>query len=221
MPIKFEDFLKTLPPKEQQAIEARGTELKEEEMRRRAAVAVCRDLLFQMGREDNPIVPQRGTYLEVRHNSDSPLAGYEGELQNVVDEFQNNDCQACALGSMLLCTARLFDNARIWAMTRVCGHRSSTCVPYDQIIEGLRNVFDRNTIDVIESAFECRPCHGNEPEHYGAAVFGTQFVSATEALRAICENIIANDGDFIVADSDWYGFIEAKKKWYGLVDDKV
>lgn len=151
------------------------------------AVAVAEDVLVQLRKRKNTIIPHQGTYLETDAEfTDEQLDGHD--LQEYVDKVQKADCKVCAVGAAVMSKARLFDNVP-----------ADVVVVADDIHGHLFDVFDENTVALMECAFEQSDSFstGQSEKHLEAAIeFGERYEDDKERLRAIMKNIIENNGKF-------------------------
>ena len=171
---------------------------------RTLAVAIARDVLRQLGREDVPLsIGKLYSYLTEIESPDSVSGHSPGG--DAIDAIQAR-CGVCILGGMLLSLARI---------------KGANHVPEDpsrwMIVTLLSNAFTPAELDVIESAFECSVMNVNEfecddhqdahLERCAAAMNWGRSLDTRDPdevsfriarARAICENLIANGGQFII-----------------------
>lgn len=163
----------------------------------------------------------RGTYLGGILRDTAPL---EGDLQQHVDAVQQH-CELCLLGACLVSKARLFNNVPIGTISRE--HRPAHTAPYvyvsadrTDIKKLLKDSFPPLELSKIESAFECEVM-GDEAVFTdeemsllrGAAIFGKQYDDDdADRVMAVMENIIDNNGEFVVDPAD-------EGTYYDICDD--
>ena len=167
------------------------TELTREQRDKR--VAVARDVLKQLDRAD--------MRLKVRHNSYLSGPSFRGSfgggsLQSYVDELQQH-CEVCMLGAAFLSYTRLYNGVEtgvIYSGERRLHINGSDMRPH------LETIFDARTLDLMESVFEKCVMTDEEitDELREAAEFGDSFESPHDAARAIAQNIVDHDGEFIL-----------------------
>lgn len=141
----------------------------------------------------------RGVYLSGSWRGVGPLTG---DLQDNVSTVERL-CSMCLLGACLVSKARLFNAV---PMFNLCGGSSySISVNRDDIDPLLQDVFSPLELSTIESAFERHPMgmwRAQTPSDRdllrSAAIFGMRYVNDDDRVVAVMENIIANDGVFVV-----------------------
>lgn len=107
-------------------------------------------------------------------------------------------CKVCALGACLLSVVSL-KNEFVFDV-----FNGDIYVPRSQIVKRLKGIFSKRQLALIESAFEGyliylgnRPSEKSwEPDLYRAVHFGKSFSDPKLRLKAIMENVIANNGVF-------------------------
>lgn len=165
-------------------------------------VAVMADVIKQLDRMDTPLKVARGIYLAGQ--GDIAEIG-PGGLQPHVDYVQKY-CKACMLGSMFLSFARVFNGV---PSDVVGGGQNFIAVDDSDLRSSLRDAFGACDLDEIESAFEQKNMNRADDfddEDDGtrdvrcqlAAKFGKQFDSPRDAARAIAQNIVNHDGEFVL-----------------------
>lgn len=169
---------------------------------REKAVAVAKDVLKHV----QTYRWIRGTYLAGTWYGGTPLTG---DLQNHVEEVEKK-CTMCLLGACLVSKARLFDDVSIDKMYKkyyVNDKLDYGVINPDRETIGplLQDIFSLLELAKIESAFERRPlgagCESTSETHemlLGAAVFGMRIPDNVGRVTAVMENIIANNGTFVV-----------------------
>lgn len=163
-------------------------------------VAVMRDVLKQLDRKEMPLVVAQG-YGYLGGYADGELL--EGSLQPHVDQLQKT-CKVCMLGAAFLSFTRLYNGVPS-AVVNDYGHSHGNFITIssDPMRSALSDVFDEFTLDLMESAFErCDMSGLTEGDRLDACIkagqYGLQFGSPEAAARAIAQNIVANDGEFIL-----------------------
>lgn len=152
------------------------------------AVAVAKDVLARL----DVLHLQTGWYMTIGSSSS---ISFLGDLREQVDLVQE-ECAVCQLGACLLSTARLFDQVPMSCFNS--GRRA--LLSESTIHDLLVGVFDRDTLDLMEAAFECQPLSWLEASPYSithAIHFGRRFVALEDRVRAIMENVIDNGGVFV------------------------
>lgn len=159
-------------------------------MDREKAVAVARDVIERLDSHES-FTPLTGRYLSTpRVFMIDELEGKD--LQDFIPEIERSGCQVCALGGLLFCKAVLYDEVPALIVSMGHATRYST-------VNALSDVFDTKTLDLVEAAFEQsrRFAEDYQDEAVRAEVFGKQYEGDRERMRAIMENIVANNGEFI------------------------
>lgn len=155
------------------------------------AVAVAKDVLKHL----DAMKVKDGHYFELITN-ERKVRDLEGDLQEHAEEVQAN-CQVCLLGACVLSKARLYDAVSMEAFRDMEIYCSD-----DDVRDTLADIFDIDTINCMEAAFEGESFSWMRPTSYRlileAMKFGNQFADRKECVRAVMENIIANNGRFIV-----------------------
>jgi hypothetical protein len=175
------------------------------------AIAIARDVLLQMEREDNPLGVRAGVYLDgigrVRYAFDDT-----DDLQVHIEAAQKH-CRVCALGAMMLSAVRLYDGCPIGGL---CSSRG--------VIENVLRVhMSDRAMDMIEAAFEvldiCQLDETTDRDIDFAMTFGSKGGSPVDRLRRIMENVISNDGDFDPGMGEHAVTSEEVKSWEANRDD--
>ncbi len=163
--------------------------------KRRRGVAVAQDVLEILAMPK--VCPQQMTY--VRLTNDKPVAG-ETPLEVRFEEAERCDC--CALGSLMVGFARLFDQIKV----------SEDHVDVKTGVKNLRGAFPNATLLLMEIAFEgtarrldwdteTGTYFGNrvrvsETKVEAAHDWRDKFPDLKRRLKAIMHNVIDNDGEF-------------------------
>lgn len=185
----------------------------ETQVNRELAVAIAKDVLKQIGREDVPLpIGEQSGYLSGR----IPGVPEDGVFQEYADVIQAN-CKVCMLGGLFLSKARIAPSVPLSVMSMYEG--DVKMMGHYQVVGQLSDAFTPADLDLIESAFEVI----NSAEHlfddyamqerheakcasasrWGNSISRYQDKTGRIArARAICENIIANGGRFVVPARD-------------------
>ena len=166
-------------------------------------IAVARDVLAQLVREGLPLCVETGSYVATYEYFDRAyIFGPDDQLQAHVDAVQAH-CTVCLLGACLLSQARLYDQITVasvrYKSDPVFGHIFE--VHGDAGKAALADIFDRDTMNSMECAFE-RDRLGNPPcdEIFNAITFGYRFDTHKDRVAAVMNNLIANDGEFLLLE---------------------
>ena len=155
-------------------------------------VAIAKDVI---ARVDKIGQIAKGGYIDI----DGNFCLGPNDLQEYVDEIEPY-CTVCALGSILLSKARLYNNVPTSNFEAIYYHGGRP-----EIVESLKDIFPIEQLDLIESAFEKDLIFSSIisdsfiQEIKDAAMFGSEYKVAKDRLVAIMENIIENNGEFIPA----------------------
>jgi hypothetical protein len=139
----------------------------------------------------DPAAPQQTTSSFL--NSLTP-----GDLQDHADTIKQN-CQVCLLGACLLAKATLFDR-----LPTTCLLKDNRGPFREAIVSALEDIFDPETIDLMELAFERTDwipgmkCidDDNHQRRVAASQFGRATSDNVARVRAVMENVIAHSGVF-------------------------
>ncbi len=151
---------------------------------REKRVAVARDVLIQLVREDAPLKLSRGVYLEGYMVLPDNVA--ETNLQTVIDGVQQC-CEVCAIGAAFLSYVRLYDGVALDTIVRP-RYGNNLCGDDDDMLTLMRDVFPESMLRKIERYYQC---------------WQDLYVSGNkgEALRLIMQNVVDNQGDFVPEES--------------------
>jgi hypothetical protein len=181
-------------------------------------IEIAKDVLKQLDRQDVPLMA-KSRYGYVLGTLDIGLNPSD-EIQGHADTIQKS-CTVCAKGALLLSKARLYDAVPFSAIATFHmeddGTRKSICANPGAIHDALSDIFDRFTLDMLEAAFEksAGTIYNEEDEDdeplYGdhewgrlkqAAWYGSTYTNDVDRVRACMQNLITNDGEFILPDTD-------------------
>lgn len=174
--------------------------------RAKRALAVAKDVLEQLDRQDLPLnTESRKGY--VYGNLSFLNNSLEDDLQNHADKLQET-CTVCALGACLLSAARVYDQIPVKNVIDSPSEvdPNNYFISHNLIISALENIFSGQTCTLIEAAFEQSYMLLNFTETVsieqlrGAAAFGCRYNSDEERLRGIMENVVENEGNFLVPE---------------------
>lgn len=163
----------------------------------RKRIAIAKDVIMQT-MVGGLIRPKAGVYLTLKGDTSivgpcAPDSSKKIELVDALNDGKVTGCTACALGSMLVCTALRRDNVSV-AAAEACFGKS--------IGKELSDFFHIEQIEMIECAFERSYMHAHYDRMYSTPImnaikFGAKYRWPGQRLRAIMQNIIDNDGTFI------------------------
>lgn len=118
-----------------------------------------------------------------------------------------DNCEVCMLGAAMLSAIGLFDKFKLRDLVGSNGYSAVDGGTAETYLTQ-NNVFSPRTTGLLECAFEMSPAFRNHETTYheanGAVVFGYGFASRAEAVAAAMENVIANNGEFVVPAASNY-----------------
>lgn len=151
---------------------------------REKALAVAKDVLARL--ELGTLQPQGDKFFD--------LLNWRGDLteETLIDDIERV-CPVCALGSLLLSKCRLYEGGV------VDGHLQ-TLEDSDRPLEDLSDIFTTDQLSLIEAAFERRSYSWSTclSKLTQAITLFPLYSSPPEKLKGIMENIISNEGEFVV-----------------------
>ena len=159
----------------------------------KARVEIAKDVIAALAL--NRLVANRGSYLRLSQNAK------DGSLR---EQLPNVDCEVCGIGACFVALVARNNDFNL----------NLTSVMYDDFLEihnvsdahmeQLHEYFDDYQLGAIECAFEqteqpiTRLVGVNDCELFQNALeFGERHIDSENALIAIMQNIIDNDGEFI------------------------
>lgn len=113
------------------------------------------------------------------------------EVCNIIDNAQ---CTCCALGAMMLSEVRINDKLKIGALMDDGGSGVDFRMYHGGDEDRLCDFFDYQQLSLIESAYERGTGRYDGTER--SVSFGERYKTPERRLRAIMENIVANNGTF-------------------------
>lgn len=148
-------------------------------------IAIAKDVLGRI--EAKKIIPMRGNFI-------NPLNDF------MVDESQEPECMACAIGSILLCcVSRNKSSVKNFLM-----YSGSIALNRENIHKALESYFSSDQLNLIEAAFEHTNAYSTDPnvsDLYKASKFRKDAELDSQynekVLIRIMTNIIDNDGVFV------------------------
>lgn len=140
-------------------------------------VAIAKDVLAQLALEK--IVPHRGTYLEIVLEDDKEFSP-DAQLGEFVTS-NKVDCTACAVGSLLISTARLADKLQLNSLTdeQLIDSDITLCMGRAECYEYLETFFDSDQLQAMEDMFE------------------NTYNDPTGVLAEIMSNVVEHKGTFV------------------------
>lgn len=153
-------------------------------------------------------------YLQVEIDDFGDILNDSGEDSKVIAGKLKNKCTVCALGACFLSLVYLdndFDFLDgMHSYLDEIGEIKLTHIRLQKLNQRLLKVFSGRQLSLIETAFECQMHNptedfvsntfkGDKTLLERAIKFGWSWHSSNERLKAIMENIIENEGEFIPA----------------------
>jgi hypothetical protein len=153
------------------------------------AVLVAQDVIDTMQSQNGFAVIRNNMYLNITMDHvkfDEWLLIPDSKEQA---KKAKGSCEVCALGACFLSLVALKNEYPFKAYDRAFTRGS--------ISHRLREAFSRQQQDMIEAAFELSSCHTVDTVDGSPEQFGTKYHTDRDRLKAIMENIIANQGVFM------------------------
>lgn len=166
---------------------------------REKRVAVAKDVLAQLDRQDVPLRLRRGNYLIGAGNRDEAIAG----THEATADYLQSHCQVCMIGAAFVSYSRLFGGTS----HLVKGGRANVYAYSEDMVETLSSVFDATTLELIESVFEQDNMSRSDDDDildacFAACEWGLQFTTPESAARAICQLLIDNNGELLIPSQE-------------------
>lgn len=170
-----------------------------------ARVAIAKDVIKQI--KAKKFVAEKGTYVRIDSMFDDDVREEvlkdASDVRDIVCNPKAGVCTVCAMGSLFLSTARLFDNLPIPKEEAYDGDLlSGLPKPY---VEGensaapegyqkspLKRYFSKLQLSLIEAAFEGWPTKDGQYIELNS-------IHDEDRLLEIMKNIVSNDGKFVPA----------------------
>ncbi len=157
-------------------------------------VAIARDVLKHVA--SRKIIPTQGAWVDTVGNG--PLVTEKNieqdpELQSLFLNMKS--CNACALGGMFMCAVEKADKLKVSDLQDVAvdGNTYEAGVEQEDVFKYMKKFFTEDQLGKIEAAFEKGEgaCYDDE-----GCEFAPDVEDASERMRLVMENIIANKGTF-------------------------
>ena len=174
-----------------------------------ARILICYDALLQL--RQKKVKAEKGKYVVVRnkgtHKYYDPAISLTRQRNLQIDSvLDKQQCQACALGTLFISRARIFNKIKICDIPNLQFGQIS----YDDrnsisaLNIQLQQYFDARQLSLIEACFEGETVgvaggalRSDELVQKISARYITKYKTAESRLIAILKNIISNDGLFI------------------------
>ena len=162
--------------------------------KRAERVAIAKDALSWI--QKGALIPTHQVYLNPEFNPYCNADGSRAFMHDQIDHKQLRDvvlgkCEVCAKGALFLAKAVRYNNVVVVQMNEADGDWDGA---------PLREHFSQAQLQLIEAAFEGFD-YDTHRGHSAARTFYNRFYTATQRLTAILENIIRNDGEFVINDN--------------------
>lgn len=165
-----------------------------------ARILICYDALLQL--RQKKIRPRKNTYIGLAEAKKVGERQKNLQLDQVIEK--QSYCEACALGTLLISRARIFNSLKVSSFMTEWGldFCTSTIDSGYQLMNSLLPYFDKEQLSLVEACFEGydqgmagRDCKVD----YDKVIkpFARKYETAESRLIAILKNIISNDGLFI------------------------
>lgn len=155
------------------------------------AVAIAKDVLYRLSTEQ--IDPRMGTWVNAGDSWHTSYADLQSVLVN-----DGISCTACAIGAAI-CGVAVFED-------RITLDNNADVSLYSSgIQQRLTDIFGAANLRAIEAAFETEEGGSsfgqelmaeNGPLYIRAVAFGQRYTSDSRRMKAIWENVAANEGQF-------------------------
>lgn len=165
-----------------------------------ARILICYDALLQL--RQKKIKPRKNVYLDLAESKKVGKRQSNLQLDQVIEK--QSYCEACALGTLLVSRARIFNSLKIsnfmteWGLD-FCNSGDSSGY---HLMNSLLPYFEKEQLSLIEACFEGygqgmagRDCKVDSEKIIRP--FAKKYKTAESRLIAILKNIISNDGLFI------------------------
>lgn len=160
-------------------------------MDREKAVAVAKDVVAQLDDPTSTMRPSHGGYFITPFMPDDCNL-QERDLRDYLPQIHEAGCRVCALGAAMLSKARLYDD--VPASTLVL----TGALKVEHALDG---IFGRETVDLAEIAYEghvVRHTQLSTDRIHRAVDFWRKYERPRDRMRAIWQNVIDNNGEFIL-----------------------
>jgi hypothetical protein len=156
-------------------------------------VLVAKDILDLLAAQ--AIHPEKGAYVDL--DARAILKPEEQLREAFEEELQQYGCRVCAIGATFVAAVRRFNDV---TAERFVADGLTGLAARPHIIDYMLRIFDRLQLDMIEAAFEgveFAPMRLSEDAYSRCYLFFNQYEHDIDCFRAIMQNIIANNGEFI------------------------
>ncbi len=145
-------------------------------------IAIAQDVIAQVRVKRFAATP--GTYVRMGAKYEDRIT-HKDKVEELL-EIEGVQCNVCAKGALFMAHVMKTGN---------CDMSDANHTGTHSIAYRLKGVFDKDQLDMMESAFERSP-FGSTSNVHAAVKFGKGYNNPDDRLIAIMENVIANRGDF-------------------------
>ena len=162
------------------------------------AVLVAKDALAQL--KSGKIIPEN-VYCHIGVRLEYPIRGSYVNIKDLFDDNQVEFCEACAKGALFISYISKYNNfhADVDISNNISVYDESIC-------ETLRNIFSETDLDMIELCYEGVPTNVSQSEIYDTreediSNYYFKYENELQRMKAIFQNIIDNNGTFVLPSS--------------------
>lgn len=155
-------------------------------------VQIARDVLAQLAAKR--LIATPGIWLSGMRDNLLKSSDFvkDPELQKVLGKTKQ--CTGCALGGMFMCAVERANKLKVGELSN--DSQKSGNIEFEDVFTYMEKFFSRNQLDQIESAFEKGE---GASDVYDANDWLEEVDDASERMRLIMENIVANKGKFVLS----------------------
>ena len=173
-------------------------------------VAIAKDARLQILAAK--YVPRTGVYCEmsIPGLTENSQADNNRELFEVIDEAPEKGCVVCARGALFLSACSQFNSFKVrditdWNAVDLDGNPDLTDLHGASLKPVEERFFTPDQIGMIEIMFECSTwCPSGDTVDTkiakACARYGGNYLTSGNRLLEICDNLIRNEGTFVVPD---------------------
>lgn len=145
-------------------------------------IAIAKDVIAQV--RSQKFVAEQGTYIRAKGYKYEDRVAHKDKVDELL-QIEGVTCNVCAKGAVFMSYVM---------KTGGCDVSDANHSGTHTIAHKLKDIFDSDQLDLMESAFERSPFGRCDP---GDAVrFGRKYGNSHDRLIAIMENVIENKGTF-------------------------
>ena len=168
----------------------------------RERIEILQDVLARLNAKKFKVKANCGYVVPDDDEAFEKLVQSKAKSETIANKLAKT-CQVCAKGAIFLSTVSLKNAFDFKESAGLAGHVGPV-----KIMSRLSEIFDRDNLDLVETAFEtpfnedeqlcaCNSCGVVDWDDFETAErFGSYYEEDDDRLRAILENMIANEGVF-------------------------